>query len=1431
MRRPSARPLLAPCLALALAACGRGDRAPRAVTSAASSGGPATLVKDLRLGAAPLGSLPGGWVASGGLAYFTADDGSSGRELWRSDGTAAGTRLVKDILPGGGSSAPGHLAALGGLVLFAANDGARGTELWKTDGTEAGTALVKDLQPGSRGSTPRDLTAVGARVFFVAETAANGAELWVTDGTEDGTTLVRDIATSPTAEVGSDPSGLVAVGGTLFFAATDARGTELWKSDGTAAGTVLVADIDPAGSSDPTGLTAWNGKVWFAARTPAAGGAVQLWASDGSSTAVVGAPASNPTDPSLLTPFGTSLHYRAMKDGEWNLWATNGTVQTKLTTGLDPVELAVSGSRLLLSATRAAEGQELFSWNGAALALLADIVPGVASSSPAALTDAGGTLFFRANAAGIPVLWVSDGTMGGTRAVFATGGPEVGEIVALGALALFSGADGATGAEPWRSDGSEGGSARLANLRPDVGGADPRDLAVWSGDGAVYFSADDGVVGRELFRSDGTEAGTGLAWDVYFGPGADANVGELVDSGPLLFAAFDALSGREPWRWDGVQPEPATLLADLRPGPAGSGPAEPTRLGAATFFSADDGANGRELWRTDGTSAGTALVTDLAPGALSSGPSRLTPAAGLLYFAATENGVDLLPFRSDGTAGGTFSVGAVPSFFDPVLDPTGFLDLGGQVLFAATAGPFDDRGRELFRATASETTLVTDLAPGAASSNPVPLVVHAGEVWFAANAGSGAGLYRTDGTEPGTVLVKLVGTKGGGEIGSAVGLGGLLYFVANDEASGPELWTSDGTAAGTHAVRDAYPGPTGAAAGSVLVPLPSRGHVLYAAADDAAGRELWISNGTPLGTRLLHDLWPGSGSSNPAAFVVKGDLVYFTADDGASGRELWVLDVSPAALDLTPPVPLCTALTREATDPGGATPAFSITATDDVSAPATITFSYAPAPGSAFPLGTTSVLATAVDESGNVAQCSFDLTVVDTTPPVMSCPATAISEATSAAGADATYPPALATDLVSSSIVSYSKASGTLFPLGDTVVTATGVDASGNAASCELTVRVQDTTAPAVTCPAGPTVPATGPSGATASYPPATATDLVTAEPAILLAYSTPSGATFPLGTTVVTVTATDAAGNAGACTFPVVVEDTTPPTIACPLGPSVEATSVAGAVATWADASVSDLETAAPVVEFVPDRGSTFPLGVTTVTATATDLGGNTSSCTFAVTVVDTIPPTVSCPADEIAEATGPSGAAVPFPDAIAADAATATPAVSYEADLGGGAVGAPPGTTFPLGATAVTATATDGSGNAATCAFTVTVLDTTAPGIACPGPVSAEAGDASGVAVTFPSATATDAVTAAPSVAAAPASGSVFPPGVTTVTFTALDEAGNGASCTMEVTVTVREPDAGGGGGCGCGSGSGGSLALGGLLVALLRRRAGPASAGAPR
>jgi hypothetical protein len=314
-------------------------------------------------------------------------------------------------------------------------------------------------------------------------------------------------------------------------------------------------------------------------------------------------------------------------------------------------------------------------------------------------------------------------------------------------------------------------------------------------------------------------------------------------------------------------------------------------------------------------------------------------------------------------------------------------------------------------------------------------------------------------------------------------------------------------------------------------------------------------------------------------------------------------------------------------------------------------------------------------------------------------------------------------------------------------------------------VVVSDTTAPVVTVPADITKEAAGPSGAQVTYI-ATASDAV--DGMITPTCDTPSGSVFPLGTTTVTCSAQDAAGNTGSASFHVTVQDTTPPTLTL-YNATVEATD---------DAEQLRCLSNGPGRGSVPvtcdhASGSGFPVGQTTVNCTATDAHGNTASGTLTVTVTDTTPPEVTA-ANITAEATG-STTSVSF-GAVATDLVDGSVAASYDDN-------AP----FSVGQHTVTATATDAHHNTATEHFTVTISDTTPPTITMPSNMSVKT-TGNGQAVVTYQVSATDLVDGSVPVSCDHASGSAFGIGPTTVTCTATDAHGNKTTSSFKVTVSYN-------------------------------------------
>ncbi len=190
--------------------------------------------------------FPGGQMAVAGSYLYFEEVNSSQSILWRTDGTRIGTvRLAP--LSEGGRFAFWYLTALGDRLVFRAYRRAQGLELWISDGTVAGTRLLRDIAPGFLSSSPWQLHQHRGKVYFSAFDADHGSEFWVTDGSRAGTHLVRDISPGPAS---SEPVGFTTVGEALYFAASDGvTGSELWTSDGTELGSFRLTDIAPGPSS------------------------------------------------------------------------------------------------------------------------------------------------------------------------------------------------------------------------------------------------------------------------------------------------------------------------------------------------------------------------------------------------------------------------------------------------------------------------------------------------------------------------------------------------------------------------------------------------------------------------------------------------------------------------------------------------------------------------------------------------------------------------------------------------------------------------------------------------------------------------------------------------------------------------------------------------------------------------------------------------------------------------------------------------------------------------------------------------------------------------------------------------------------------------------------------------------------------------------
>ncbi len=787
----------------------------------------------------------------GNRAFFSANDGISGTELYVTDGTIAGTQLVRDINPGLSSSSPSNLTVLGSTLYFTANTSLTGTELWKTDGTAAGTLLVTDLNPGSLNSSPSSLVAFQNRIFFAATTSDTGTELYSSDGTTAGTFLVRDISSGFAS---SSPTSLTVVGSDLFFAASNSD-TELWKTNGTFAGTQIVLDIAPGfNSSSPAGFIVLNNILYFRATTSSSG--TELWRSDG-------------------TPTGTFLV------NDINPGTNSGLTATP----------TVYNNKLYFSASNGSSGSELWTSDGTNLGttLLSDIYPGSVSSTPTNFRIANNQLFFSAFTLQGRELWKTDGTNAGTVLLrdinpgSLSSSPA--QLTNFNGLLIFAANDGLIGLELWRSDGTTAGTIPIHDTIPGTASSSLSSLT--NINGSLHFAANTGSIGNEPWRIPTTTTTPTLIRDIATGSLSSTPSAFILapnNTHTLFSANAGTTTGTELWISDGSNLG-TSLLMDINPGSSSSFPANFRRIGNQVFFTATNSL-GSELWTTDGTAAGTRLVRDINPGSSSSSPSQLTIYQNVLYFRASNGTVGTELWRSDGTTAGTYLLKDIrPGPFNST--PLNFAILDGLLYFSAYS---EEDGYELWRTdgTSDGTLQVASLMPGINSSSPSNLTPVASTLFFSATTPSGTELWKYDPlSATASQVVDLVPGSASSSPSQLTANNGRLLFAADDGQNGRELWVSDGTSVGTNLLKDIYPGSDSSTPASLT---PMGEIVCFTATNGTNGREMWQTDGTPEGTILLADLNPGFLGSNPAALTPVGPLLYFTATLLGIGTELFMVE-------------------------------------------------------------------------------------------------------------------------------------------------------------------------------------------------------------------------------------------------------------------------------------------------------------------------------------------------------------------------------------------------------------------------------------------------------------------------------------------------------------------------------------------------------------
>lgn len=840
----------------------------------------ATLLKDLNtsLSSFDEGSQPAELTILGNRLYFTARSSNSGFALFATDGTSGGTAMVRELynLYPSGDLRPSELTAFNGKLYFASKTPDYvSPELWVSDGTATGTRVLSDNGPFK----PRYLHVLNGNLLFMAGDDGNQA-LWRTDGTSPGTDLVKDFGFNP-YQSDDEPDAYCVAGNLMYF---EMLGGQLWRTDGTATGTQLINDFAPSGNdyADLDGFVEYGGSMYFLVQTVQ--DRIELWKTDGSTASHVktlldsGASSSPFYVSTAVTNNRFAIAISTLGIFNYALWISDGTEAgtQKLTNETVSAEPWQNRPRLV--------GQNNYFYYASGNQLRR--TDGTPAGTEAVFTASGddpvwnlmvhnGALYFTTGEYSPAILlWKTAGNPGDAIDVGLLDGYAFGphnDWVSFNGSLFFCSDNPYYNSEIWKSEGANGEPQMLTELSLPIGSSDP--IGYRDAGGRCYFQARPGDKPHHLWRTDGDAASTFLLDSLHFayefqaaGPDkavyTDLNTFWHTTGQPGTSQAFLLPGGAQPissgnpkilaqmsngvWLAKGYPPGMHQTLMTLDPlthtaNVLLSNDALPDpiqfygELDGRMLFTAPDPAQSGDifLWATDGSSQGTQSIVWRSWNLNSSEPFA-SAINGKLVFGASSGA-----WVTDGTAAGTqplvtITTGGYASLFY-------FTPFGGDLYF-----------------------VMTEMVDGKPKDR----------------------LWRTDGTPSGTFAVLGTGSPIQG-IHSLRATNGFLFFSAKDEQHGWELWRTDGTESGTALVTDFWPGVHSSWPAPVL---GYQQYLFFMGHQPETGNELWITDGTEAGTRLVQDICPGPCSSWPFTGGLSAGRFVFSAYHPDYGREPWILD-------------------------------------------------------------------------------------------------------------------------------------------------------------------------------------------------------------------------------------------------------------------------------------------------------------------------------------------------------------------------------------------------------------------------------------------------------------------------------------------------------------------------------------------------------------
>lgn len=837
------------------------------------------------------GSSPVDFFEFNNKIYFSAKTENLGREIWVSDINEKKTSLLKDINLG---SDDGIFyfdpVILNGFMYFFASDGDSEGELWKSDGTESGTTKITDFL--NKVSTK--LTVVNNSLFFIVNKS-----LWKSDGTSTGTLKVME-----NLPMMNSVSFQTELNNSFIFTIQieNTSSSQLWKSNGTNESTTpisIIADgVGIGGTSNFSHFIKHNNELYFVVRSFNTFGSNSggIMKTDGTLNGTVPVKGIHPANTDLIsygdvTVLNNKLYFSFLEKNKKRLfiWESDGTeTNTKKIYDFDagsnfftPSNFITKENSLLFFSGNANGGTSLFEYNTNSEILDEKLeIQGKVTSPFFFVPEYHISYFNKINDNQFFTSYTTNFVLG-SGYVLDVANYSFTKYNELGVIGSFSKTIFANNMIFKKSSLENGSEVWLHNFNTNV---------------------------TELLKNINTSK-----------YGMQDNFKLLNVSNKLVFHAKEVNTGNELWGYNPTN-DYLSILNDINPNSGSSIFNALAEDYLKTFiidndqllFSANDGSNGFELWKTDGTPNGTSLLKDLNSDSKSSTPSNFFFFNNNLYFVGYPD-KDLpnsFLIRKDGDNfinEVNFGMNEVQTNLANEIEQ--IVPSQNYIYFKFTAGKI-----ALYRTDGTQQGSIV-LKEFWEIGN---LVDVNGILYFAAKSNEHQNeveLYKSDGTPEGTILVKNIGVNFSSYPSNLTALNGLLYFTAATSSNGRELWKSDGTEAGTVMIKDILPGSTSSIKEDYFKEnngfITFNNEMYFSASDESNGIELWKSDGTEAGTKIVKNINVGSKNSNPKEFTVVDNLLYFQARDSDHGSELWksdgtevgtkiVADVLPGPSDSNP---------------------------------------------------------------------------------------------------------------------------------------------------------------------------------------------------------------------------------------------------------------------------------------------------------------------------------------------------------------------------------------------------------------------------------------------------------------------------------------------------------------------------------------------------